>query len=393
MAGNYGPLDKMGTAIAAATPNVPWARFGCPKIIDLNGAGTSAATPQVAAAAANWIQKNMAALQSYPFPWMRVEAVRKALFDGAQRHNDDILHLGTGQLRAAHSCALAPAAAQSLKKQAPDTADHPFLNTLLGANFGIAPSRQTAMLQLEALQLSQRSEVEKEIHAAQETAFAKPLEEAVRDALQGNPGLSVDEALRQAGAGAGKTSAAALGRVRDALLAQPDMSKALRAQLGAPSRLGPGADQIRGRAGTASATDPSIQKIQIDQAKDPKPPTPLRRLLRVFAYDPSLAATLDTAEINTAIAEVRWETRAQAGANRRICRSDRRRSGKRLLLCPRGSQPSSHPRDERSGAVGGQSAVSSTNVLRDRDAHDRMFRERAGPLRAMGPAFSHLPFG
>ena len=30
MAGNYGPDDKMRTAIAAYTPNVPWARFGEP---------------------------------------------------------------------------------------------------------------------------------------------------------------------------------------------------------------------------------------------------------------------------------------------------------------------------------------------------------------------------
>ena len=28
MAGNYGPPGKMRTAIAAYTPNVPWARFG-----------------------------------------------------------------------------------------------------------------------------------------------------------------------------------------------------------------------------------------------------------------------------------------------------------------------------------------------------------------------------
>ena len=117
MAGNYGPLDKMGTAIAAATPNVPWARFGCPKIIDLNGAGTSAATPQVAGGGRELDQQNMAALQSNPFPWMRVEAVRKALFDDAQRHDDDILHLGTGQLRAAHSCALAPATAKASRNR------------------------------------------------------------------------------------------------------------------------------------------------------------------------------------------------------------------------------------------------------------------------------------
>jgi hypothetical protein len=313
MAGNYGPLDKMGTAIAAATPNVPWARFGCPKIIDLNGAGTSAATPQVAAAAANWIQKNMAALEKYPFPWMRVEAVRRALFEGAQRHNDDVLHFGTGQLRAAQACAIAPVATQSLKKQAPDTADNPLLNTLLGANFGIAPSRQMAMLQLEALQLSQRKEVENAIHEAENASSGKPWEEVVHDALQANPGLSVDEALRQARESAASPSGATLGRVRDALLAQPDMSKALRAQLGAPST--PARAPIK--SGTAPqerpVMDPSIQEMLIERAKNPEPPAPLRRNLRVFAYDPTLAATLDTADINTALADVRWEKDLKPG--------------------------------------------------------------------------------
>jgi subtilisin family serine protease len=41
MAGNYGPASKMRTAIAAYTPNVPWARFGEPAIVDFDGSGTS----------------------------------------------------------------------------------------------------------------------------------------------------------------------------------------------------------------------------------------------------------------------------------------------------------------------------------------------------------------
>ena len=55
MAGNYGPPGKMKTAVAAFTPNVPWAHFGASGIVDFDGNGTSAATPQVAAAAALWI--------------------------------------------------------------------------------------------------------------------------------------------------------------------------------------------------------------------------------------------------------------------------------------------------------------------------------------------------
>ena len=58
MAGNYGPQSKMATALAAYTPNVPWARLGCDQLVDHDGRGTSSATPQIASAAALWIQKH-----------------------------------------------------------------------------------------------------------------------------------------------------------------------------------------------------------------------------------------------------------------------------------------------------------------------------------------------
>ena len=66
MAGNYGPPKKMTTALAAYTPNTPWPRLGCADIFDSNGAGTSSATPQVAAAAALYIARHRTALAAYP---------------------------------------------------------------------------------------------------------------------------------------------------------------------------------------------------------------------------------------------------------------------------------------------------------------------------------------
>src|SRR5260370_261148 len=111
MAGNYGPEPKMKTAIAAPTPNVPWARWGCSEIIDFDGQGTSAATPQVAAAAALWLQRNRAAVDAYPKGWMRVEAIRSALFGSAKENAQESKRLGRGELRAHEALAQAPAAA------------------------------------------------------------------------------------------------------------------------------------------------------------------------------------------------------------------------------------------------------------------------------------------
>jgi subtilisin family serine protease len=84
MQGNYGPASKMKTALAAYTPNVPWAQIDCAKVVDMDGAGTSAATPQIAAAAALWLAQHWAVVSAYSKPWMRVEAVHRALFESAE---------------------------------------------------------------------------------------------------------------------------------------------------------------------------------------------------------------------------------------------------------------------------------------------------------------------
>jgi subtilisin family serine protease len=151
MAGNYGPSSKMRTALSAYTPNVPWAKLGCPEIVDLDGAGTSAATPQVTAAAAIWIQKYRARLEQYPERWMRVEAVRKALF--GRSNAGDETHLGKGELRA-RSALDEPPANTGLQLEKRDSASFALFRVLTG--FGVAaPDGRQQMLELEALQLSQ----------------------------------------------------------------------------------------------------------------------------------------------------------------------------------------------------------------------------------------------
>lgn len=160
MAGCYGPRRKRDTSMAAFTPNVPWAKFGCPEIIDLDGGGTSAATPQVAAAAALWIQKNRSAFDAYPEGWMRVEAVRKALFDSAE--NIDTVHFGRGILRASDALAVKPPRSAALERRGEDSASFSILRILTGLGIDAPPSDRQRMLELEALQLSQSSaEIEK----------------------------------------------------------------------------------------------------------------------------------------------------------------------------------------------------------------------------------------
>ena len=57
----------------------------------------------------------------------------------------------------------------------------------------------------------------------------------------------------------------------------------------------------------------SIERLHLDHAKDPNVPPPAYRPLRVYAYDPSLGAQLDTLDVNEATLDVRWETDLKPG--------------------------------------------------------------------------------
>jgi hypothetical protein len=106
MQGCWGPPSRMKKALAAYTPNTPWASKG--NIFARSGGGTSSATPQVAAAAALWIAYHREDLEKagYYTPgnkWQIVEAVRKALFESAAKGDifkDWEKYYGNGILRA-----------------------------------------------------------------------------------------------------------------------------------------------------------------------------------------------------------------------------------------------------------------------------------------------------
>ena len=83
MQGCFGPERYMDTAMAAFTPNIPWASVES-KGIRFSGAGTSSATPQLAAAAGIYYRKHARKLDRLK-PWQRVEAIRHALFQSARK--------------------------------------------------------------------------------------------------------------------------------------------------------------------------------------------------------------------------------------------------------------------------------------------------------------------
>jgi hypothetical protein len=152
MQGNFGPEDKMHTAIAAYTPNTAWAEMGCRDVVSMNGGGTSSATPQVAAAAALWCQHR-------PSPtnierWQRAEAVRHALFTSADKTPPKrFKFFGQGLLRARD--ALEVPFDTSRPKAQKDNVWFPLLNLLTG--FDELSVARRRMLEVEAAQLAASS--------------------------------------------------------------------------------------------------------------------------------------------------------------------------------------------------------------------------------------------
>lgn len=101
--------------VAGYSPNVPWLAIRKVKNqtyadgVDLTGAGTSAATPQAAAAAALWLQKHRQEFSECEWHgWQKSEAVYQALLKSADAHGRTTpdVYLGAGPLRASDALKL-----------------------------------------------------------------------------------------------------------------------------------------------------------------------------------------------------------------------------------------------------------------------------------------------
>lgn len=271
MAGSYGPDSKMDTAMAAYTGNTPWANFDCPDLVRFNGVGTSSATPQVAAAAACWLQKYRAEVRAYSQKWMRVEAVRRALFDSAD--DRDRKHFGRGTLKADRAMGLAPALEAALRQQAADAVSVPVLGPVLKVLFGATAPTGQRLMQIEAAQLLARS---------------SDLQNLLADV-----GVDPDGAADAVPAGARR-------RFLEAMAAEPGASKALRQALGGT---------LEKKRAMVACADVSVAA----PGEKWTPPPPVSRSLRVFAFDPVLRLRVETERLNETTLNVRWEPDLKPG--------------------------------------------------------------------------------
>jgi subtilase family protein len=261
--GSFGPESAMKAAIAAYTPNIPWAVFGCSSIVRRNGEGTSSATPQVAAAAALWLEKYKNEL---PRDWRRVEAVRNALFSSAKLKSDK-KHFGNGVLQARSALNVKPIL--ELKKSDESNSSFAFLRVLTGLGIAEVPPRE----RMFNLELSQRwvlnPELQKLVPDPTRTTRLK------------------DEELRL---------------LMQAIIEDEGASMALRKHVAAryPVASGQAAPRTRRSRTVVTEVLPACEE-------QPDIPTPAHRRIRVYAVDPSLSTRLDTAGSNEVTLKIRWE--------------------------------------------------------------------------------------
>ena len=276
MQGNYGPSEKMKTALGAYTPNVPWAEIDCGKVVDMDGAGTSAATPQIAGAAALWLAEHWDIVKNYSQPWMRVEAVRFALFSQAQKSTskmnarETLEKIGQGVLRANSALAVKPQPEAMLARLPAASESWGWLNLLVGGGVSLAPAgpaaqQKSRMLALELTQMAQRV-------------------------------ASVDAAIPDPGADPATIPAAARNRYLEAALDEGGPSKPLRAVL----------EAMLGRSavsGIGTIPQPAAPVVR----RKPRPLTPPKRRLRIYALDPSVGKRVDSVAIDQATISVPWD--------------------------------------------------------------------------------------
>lgn len=159
MQGCFGPKKHMKKALSAFTPNSPWASVES-GTIRFSGAGTSSATPQIAAAAAIYYRKYNKELNQLPEKWQRVEAIRNALYKSALKKvnneydADFVEYFGNGIIKANDALQIPVPAFSSLKKTEEDEVPwFPILSTIFKAKPNPQQSIRLDMFNTELAQM------------------------------------------------------------------------------------------------------------------------------------------------------------------------------------------------------------------------------------------------
>lgn len=215
MQGCWGPESRMKKALAAYTPNTPWAAKG--NIISRSGGGTSSATPQIAAAAALWIAHNRKDMEAAGFytpgnKWKIVEAVRYALYHSAAK--DEVFadwkkYYGNGVLRANKALDIKVADVGTLNKSAEAESSFGGFFQILGSFFknrrlfrdAVSAIPPEDSLALELLQLMQTDPDLFEVYSSLNLESNDEIEKLIADETFINKVLSsiyASEYLKQA---------------------------------------------------------------------------------------------------------------------------------------------------------------------------------------------------
>jgi hypothetical protein len=277
MDGNFGPRTKMETALGAYTPNVPWAVMDCQNIVGMDGAGTSSATPQIAAAAALWLAQNFDEVMAYPEPWMRGEAVRQALFASAAKSTakmgmaETFEKIGMGVLKANAALGIKPALATELSRLPEAREGWGWLEALFGGGVSIAPGAKGRedMLKLELTQIAQRCRL-------------------------------VDEVIKDNDAPSAQISKAEQNRYLEAALELGNPSKLLKSVLTKMLRRSELPVSVTAESAATAESAPAIPR------KTKQLPSPNRRL-RIYALDPSIGKSVESVVVNETVLSLPWE--------------------------------------------------------------------------------------
>jgi len=181
MQGCWGPDKVMKKATGSYTPNVPWMLYKTVHGWSMDGAGTSASTPQTAAACALWLAGPG---KHYVKDWRRVAACREALKRSVADPEKDFKEIGLGRLDAAAMLDAKLANeikalynANELQHIGPDDVSWPFFRLL----FGLPPPGEgiidgtAEMYEVEALQLFYQSKNKALIETAQDVENGRAL--------------------------------------------------------------------------------------------------------------------------------------------------------------------------------------------------------------------------